>query len=61
MVAAMDVSIGRLLDTLKELGIEEETLVVFTSDNGNEMGAGSGGIFQEGKRSLMVCAISSSM
>lgn len=30
----LDDSVGRLLAELKELGLEEETLVVFTSDNG---------------------------
>ena len=36
----MDHSIGLLLDTLHDLGIEENTIVVFTSDNGPENGAG---------------------
>ena len=54
MVTAMDKSMGMLLDALKELKIEENTLVIFTSDNGQEMGAGTAGYFQEGKRSLMV-------
>ncbi len=34
MITRMDREVGRLLDLLKELGLEEETLVVFTSDNG---------------------------
>jgi arylsulfatase A len=33
-VAQVDASVGRVLKTLKELGLEEDTLVVFTSDNG---------------------------
>jgi len=33
-IAFMDREIGRVLDTLGELGIEGETLVVFTSDHG---------------------------
>jgi hypothetical protein len=53
MVSAMDLSIGRLLHVIKELQLEEETMIIFTSDNGNEMGAGTGGIFKEGKRSLL--------
>lgn len=52
MVTAMDRSIGKLLDAVKELGEEENTLIVFTSDNGNEMGAGSAGPYKDGKRSL---------
>jgi arylsulfatase A-like enzyme len=35
-VHELDVLTGRLLDALKELGIDEETLVVFNSDNGPE-------------------------
>jgi arylsulfatase A-like enzyme len=45
MVSAMDRSIGRVLRKLQDLGIEENTLVVFTSDNGPEdaMGIGNTG------------------
>jgi arylsulfatase A-like enzyme len=34
MVASMDENIGRVLDKLKEQGLEENTVVVFFSDNG---------------------------
>lgn len=34
MVEGLDTNIGRLLDKLKELGLEENTVVIFTSDNG---------------------------
>jgi arylsulfatase len=34
MVTRMDRSVGRIADKLKALGLEENTLVVFTSDNG---------------------------
>lgn len=34
MITHMDRDIGRILDLLKELGIEENTLVMFASDNG---------------------------
>jgi len=33
-VASLDESVGRVLDTLKELGVADRTIVVFTSDNG---------------------------
>ncbi|VGO19481.1 sulfatase family protein [Pontiella sulfatireligans] len=33
-VTALDKEIGRLLDSLAELGLEENTIVIFTSDNG---------------------------
>jgi arylsulfatase len=34
MVTRMDRDVGRILDTLKSLGLDEKTIVVFTSDNG---------------------------
>jgi arylsulfatase A-like enzyme len=34
MITGLDSEVGRILDTLRELGVEERTLVVFTSDNG---------------------------
>lgn len=34
MITRMDADIGRLLDTLRELQIDEKTIVFFTSDNG---------------------------
>ena len=34
MVESVDINVGRLLDKLDELGLAENTLVVFTSDNG---------------------------
>jgi len=36
MVTHMDMQIGRILAVLDELGLAEDTLVVFTSDNGGE-------------------------
>ena len=34
MISRLDADVGRLLDLLKELGIERRTLVILTSDNG---------------------------
>ncbi|MDB5312738.1 MAG: arylsulfatase [Gemmataceae bacterium] len=34
MVTRMDRSVGRIVDKIKALGLEKDTLVVFTSDNG---------------------------
>ena len=34
MILEMDKSVGRILSKLKELGLEQRTLVLFTSDNG---------------------------
>lgn len=54
VLAEFDKQIGRLLDGLKTLGIEQNTVVVFTSDNGalpTFQGARSGG-FRGSKLSL---------
>jgi len=34
MITRMDGDVGRLIDLLKELGIDKNTLIIFTSDNG---------------------------
>jgi arylsulfatase A-like enzyme len=53
MVTAMDDAIGRALDTLKELKLEENTLVFFLSDNGGPTGnASSNAPLRGTKRSL---------
>lgn len=36
MIEAMDSEVGRVLDALKRLGIRDDTIVIFTSDNGGE-------------------------
>jgi len=35
MIKSLDESVGQLMDAVKELGIEDNTIVVFTSDNGH--------------------------
>lgn len=59
MVQRLDISVGRIVEKLKELGIVENTLVIFSSDNGphNEGGHSvtrfnSSGGFRGYKRSL---------
>lgn len=37
MVETLDHSVGRILQSVKELGLEDETIIVFTSDNGGNM------------------------
>ena len=49
----IDFGVGQIIETLKQEGLEENTLVVFTSDNGpwlvyKEHG-GSAGLLREGK------------
>jgi N-acetylgalactosamine-6-sulfatase len=36
IVAEGDAGVGRILDTLEELGLDEKTLIIFSSDNGPE-------------------------
>ncbi|WP_411846864.1 sulfatase-like hydrolase/transferase [Roseibacillus persicicus] len=43
MVRRLDDCVGDLLQTLRDLGIDDETLVVFSSDNGTHNEAGGGG------------------
>ncbi|ANW95567.1 hypothetical protein AXE80_04430 [Wenyingzhuangia fucanilytica] len=58
MVSRLDTQIGELLDLLKNMGIEENTLVIFTSDNGhmyddlNDEFFNSNGPFKGKKRDL---------
>jgi arylsulfatase A-like enzyme len=39
MVSLIDAQIGRVLDRLDELGLADDTLVLFTSDHGDTMGS----------------------
>lgn len=48
MIASVDESVGRILTKLEEVGIAENTLVIFTSDNG-----GVGGFRREGLLSTL--------
>ncbi len=54
MVSAMDDGVGLLLDQLDQLGIADETLVFFLSDNGGPepVNASDNGPLREGKGSL---------
>jgi uncharacterized sulfatase len=44
VIAELDWSVGRILARLKQLGLEENTLVIFTSDNGAWFGGSTGGL-----------------
>lgn len=44
VIAELDASIGRLLTSLKALELDENTLVIFTSDNGPWYGGWTGGL-----------------
>ena len=55
VIEEIDWSVGRVLDTLREEGLGENTLVLFTSDNGPwlifDQHGGSAGLLREGKGS----------
>ncbi len=44
VIAELDHSVGHLLDGLDDLGLKENTLVIFTSDNGPFYGGSTGGL-----------------
>lgn len=49
----LDAGIGRVLNTLRELGLEETTLVLFTSDNGGQLNVGANnGPYRDGKGTM---------
>ena len=54
MIAAIDENVGRLREELRKLGIEDDTIVLFTSDNGqsrfNPYSGGKGTIREGGLR-----------
>ncbi len=56
VVMEVDWSVGQILDTIDELGLGEQTLIVFTSDNGPWLSygnhAGSAGELREGKGTM---------
>ena len=57
MVESMDTGIGRVLDEIDRLGLREQTLIVFTSDNGGDkhsrnapLAKGKGSLWEGGLR-----------
>lgn len=58
MIYSMDENVGRILNKLKELGLENNTIVIFTSDNGgirrisrqDPLRAGKGSYYEGGVR-----------
>lgn len=60
-VAALDEKVGRLMTTLKDLGLDRNTLVVFTSDNGGTpqyvapLSGSKGSLYEGGLR--VPCAV----
>ena len=44
VMAELDWSVGRVMTTLRELGLDQKTLVIFASDNGPYFGGSTGGL-----------------
>ena len=44
MVEAVDQSLGRIRAKLQQLGLEDNTIIVFTSDNGSRARGEGGGV-----------------
>jgi arylsulfatase A-like enzyme len=49
MIENLDWNVGRLTSTLQELGLEEDTVFIFASDNGGELEATRNAPLREGK------------
>ena len=53
VITEIDYSVGRIIDALEKNNLSDNTIVVFTSDNGPWLSygdhAGSSGIYREGK------------
>ncbi len=49
MIASVDESVGRIMDTLDKLQLTEKTVVIFTSDNGGVGGYGREGLQRRGE------------
>ena len=60
VISCMDHHIGRILTTLKEQGLEENTIIIFSSDHGLSMGShglfGKQNVYDDGYRAPLVFA-----
>lgn len=53
LIEHMDHGVGRVLQTLEDLGLRDDTIVVFTSDNGGQVNVGANnGQLRDGKQSV---------
>ncbi len=53
LIEHLDAGIGQVLTALRDTGLDDETLVIFTSDNGGQLDAGStNGLFRGGKQDI---------
>ncbi len=53
LIEHLDAGIGKVIDAIDNAGIEDNTLVIFTSDNGGQLGAGANnGPLRAGKQDM---------
>lgn len=53
LIEHLDAGIGRVVDALKTTGLDRDTLVIFTSDNGGQLGVGANnGSYRAGKQDM---------
>jgi arylsulfatase A-like enzyme len=53
LIEHMDAGIGKVLHTLEQSGLDQNTLVIFTSDNGGQLNVGArNGPLRDGKQSM---------
>lgn len=53
LIEHMDHGIGKVIGTLKQTGLYDNTLIIFTSDNGGQLNAGANnGALRDGKQSV---------
>ena len=53
LIEHMDQGIGQVMATLRQAGLDQNTLVIFTSDNGGQLNAGANnGKLRDGKQSM---------
>ncbi len=53
MVTRLDADVGKILNELKRLGIEKNTMVVFSSDNGHELYYSKAGVVDKPYRNIV--------
>ena len=53
LIVSLDANVGKILKSIKENGIEQNTIVIFTSDNGGQIGTGAVNLPLKGKKGTL--------
>ena len=54
LIVSLDDNVGKILKSIKDNGIEENTIVIFTSDNGGQTGTGAVNLPLKGKKGTLM-------